>query len=86
MSKHADTAGRGKTSWRSGRLARTRAAQSDATDAEYGVTKPDVIGDFLGERALDGTFGDRDEECPCGSGESYWRCHGSSIPPGMPPG
>lgn len=86
MSKHADAAGRRKGSWRSGRLDRTRAAEADATDQQYGVPKPDVIGDFLHERALDGVCGDREEECPCGSGESYWHCHGSSVPPGMPPG
>jgi SEC-C motif len=86
MSKQADDAGRRKGSWRSGRLGRATAAESDATDAQYGVSKPDVIGDFLRERALDGVFAERDEDCPCGSGESYWHCHGSSVPPGMPPG
>lgn len=85
MSREADAAGRAKA-WRSGRLSRARGAASDATDAQYGVTKPDVIGDFLHGRALDGLLADPDEECPCGSGEAYWHCHGSSVPPAMPPG
>jgi hypothetical protein len=80
MSKDADAAGRVKGSWRSGRLSRARGAASDATDAQYGVTKPDVIGDFLRERVLVGA--DPDEECPCGSGQAYWHCHGSSIESG----
>jgi hypothetical protein len=85
MSKHADAADGAERSWRSGRLTRARGAASDATDAQYGVPKPDAIGDFLRERVLDGVFDNQDEECPCGSGEAYWHCHGSSVPPAGPP-
>jgi uncharacterized protein YchJ len=40
------------------------------------VHKPDAIEVFLSERALDDLFEDQDGECPCGSGKSYWECHG----------
>jgi hypothetical protein len=63
MPRDRRAAGHAKSPWRSGRLSGARTAESDATDALYGVTKPDVIGDFLRERALEGLFGegDRDE-------------------------
>jgi hypothetical protein len=77
MSKRVDAAGHGKNSWHDGRLSRTRAAASNATDRQYGVREPDVVEGFLHERALDGLFDDRDGDCPCGSGESYWECHGN---------
>jgi hypothetical protein len=59
MSKDRGAADHAKNPWHSGRLTRARAEISDATDARYGVSKPDVIGDFLRERALDGLFDDR---------------------------
>ena len=79
MPKRPDAASRAEKHWRSGRPSRRKAATSDATDALYGVTRPDVIGDFQNERSLGGLFADRDEECPCGSGESYYVCHGSCF-------
>jgi hypothetical protein len=59
MSKGRRAADHASNPWHSGRLSRARGAISDATDARYGVTKPDVIGDFLRERALDGLLDDR---------------------------
>lgn len=70
MPKHPDSARHAKKLWRSGRPSGARAAESDATDALYGLTKPDVIGDFLRERALDGLFDDRDAEGPGESAEA----------------
>jgi hypothetical protein len=58
MSKDRRAADHAKNPWHSGRLSRARAEISDATDARYGVSKPDVIGDFLRERALDDLFDD----------------------------
>jgi uncharacterized protein YecA (UPF0149 family) len=77
MSKPRDAAGHARKPWRSGRA--SAPAASDVTDTQYGVPKPDVIEDFLRERALDNLFADRDEECPCGSGKSYYACHGSPV-------
>jgi hypothetical protein len=74
MPKHSDAPSHAENHWHSGRP--SGSAASDATDAMYGVAKPDVIGDFLRERALDGLIDDRDGDCPCGSGESYGECHG----------
>jgi len=62
MPKRPGRARHAKKSWRSGRLSRARAAESDATDALYGVAKPDVVGEFLRERALEGLFDDREGE------------------------
>ena len=72
MSENAP--GHAENHWHTGRPSGPVA--SDATDALYGVTKPDVIEDFLRERGLDGLADDRNGECPCGSGESYADCHG----------
>jgi hypothetical protein len=60
MSSDAEAAGHAANLWRNGRP--SRAAVSDATDELYGVTKPEVIEDFLRERALDGLFDERDDE------------------------
>jgi hypothetical protein len=79
VSKRSHAAGDAENPWGNGRLPRTRAAAADTTDQHYGVNKPDVIEDFLRERALDGLFDDRDGECPCGSGKSYWGCHGKPV-------
>jgi hypothetical protein len=76
MSSRSDAAGSRPSPWRNGRLFRGRATASDATDRQSGVHTPDVVEEFLRERALDGLFEDRDGECPCGSGKSYWECHG----------
>ena len=76
MSEHSGEADGAKGSWHSGRLSRTRAKATDAIEHRYGVRKPDVIEDYLHERAFDGLFDDQDGDCPCGSGESYWSCHG----------
>jgi uncharacterized protein YecA (UPF0149 family) len=79
VSKHSDDAGHAKESWHNGRPSGARANAADAIERQYGVDKPDVIEDFLHERVLDGLSDDRDGECPCGSGKSYWACHGKRV-------
>jgi integrase len=76
MSEHPGEADGAKGSWHSGRPSRAREKATEAIERRYGVEKPDVIGDFLRERVLDGVFDDQDGDCPCGSGKSYWACHG----------
>lgn len=79
VSKRSDDAGDARDSWRDGRWSRTRADTSEAIEQRYGIDKPDVIEDFLRERALTGAGDNREGECACGSGKGYWTCHGKPV-------
>jgi hypothetical protein len=77
--KHSGDADQAKNAWRSGRWSRARAAASDAIERRYGVSKPDVIEDFLRERVFDGLSDERDAERPSGPGQSHWACHRKRV-------